>query len=117
LDDCAAHVSSLDRDAAFKEVMRLRGRADAQTVAYLRRLKLIRDMLDVLASTGNPEVLARIRPARKKLNECTAALVMHVKKTTEPVVTTNTTTANIKGRIAVAEDTSCQSLVNSLDKE
>lgn len=49
-DDVHAHMYSLEKEKEFKKV--LRGPLRTATVNYLRRLKLIKDMIDVLKATG-----------------------------------------------------------------
>ena len=77
-DDAVAHMKSLAQEAGFKEVVRPSYKVDTWTLAYLRRLKLIRDMLDVLFKTGNPEVEYRMRPLDKELKKYTRRLIEQV---------------------------------------
>ena len=47
-DDVMAHMKSLAKEPGFKEVLRKPRKSDTWTLAYLRRIKLIRDMLEAL---------------------------------------------------------------------
>ena len=55
-DDVLAHMKSLAKEPGFKEVLRRSRRPDTWTLAYLRRIKLIRDMLQALQDVGGPAV-------------------------------------------------------------
>ncbi len=57
LEDCVEHVKALDKETVFKRVMKLQGTADNETLAYLRRFKLIRDMMDVLKKSEMPGIV------------------------------------------------------------
>lgn len=73
--DAIAHTKALGTDRAFNERVQKGKKVDSDTVAYLRRLKLVNDMVeyvrnnareDVASSTG--ELLVSLRKARKELS-------------------------------------------------
>jgi len=66
-DDAVAHMRSLSQEAGFKEATRRGKKIDTWTIAYLRRLKLIRDMLSTLGEVGTQDVKLRLQPYDKEL--------------------------------------------------
>ena len=55
-DDAAAHLTALDGDRLFRKKTKQRSAANSDTVAYLRRLKVIRDMLTTARSVGEGQL-------------------------------------------------------------
>jgi hypothetical protein len=77
-DDVVAHMKSLAQEPKFMAVTRRGNKIDTWTLAYLRRLKLIRDMLGTLSDVGDETAKARIRPYDKKLGKYERRLVNHI---------------------------------------
>ncbi len=95
-DDVVAHMASLSKEPAFKEVLRPTHTADSLTMAYLRRIKLIKDMLHTLSNGGDQVVKAQIAPLQKELSYHEDKLVDRVHKDMYAVSSTSTTTSKGK---------------------
>jgi hypothetical protein len=115
LEDCIDHVQALDKESLFKKVMKMRGSANNETLAYLRRIKLIRDMMDVLKKSDLPGLAAKIRPVEKDLKRSQAALVAHVKSSTGQRQRVSSTTKQAKGQVVGDNLAACEQLVSSLE--
>jgi len=81
-DDAIAHLKSLSMEKGFRDVTQSGRTVDTWTIAYLRRLKMIRDMLSTLSEIGNAEVKARIQPYDAKLRMHEKKLVSNIKMQT-----------------------------------
>lgn len=119
-DDVVAHMKSLAQEPGFDAVTKRSYRIDTWTLAYLRRLKLIRDMLGTLSDVGDASVKANVRPYDKELAKYERRLLNNVAKQTmtESYTQTETDTrvTNRKSRIVgisskVIND--CDALVHS----
>lgn len=77
-DDVLAHMKSLSLEPGFQEVLRRSRKADTWTLAYLRRIKLIRDMLQTLEKVGGPAVQEEIEPLVYELRKHQRDLVEQV---------------------------------------
>jgi len=73
--DAIAHTKALSTDSVFNQRVQKGKKVDSDTVAYLRRLKVVNDMVeyvrnnareDVASTTG--ELLVNLRNARKELS-------------------------------------------------
>ena len=95
-DDAAAHLRSLSQEAKFKEVVKSGRRIDTWTLAYLRRLKLIRDMLTTLDQFGNKAVRAKIKDYGRQLGKYEEKLLTTLFEQT--VGTSNTSTRRTTSR-------------------
>ena len=78
-DDVVAHMKSLAKEPGFKEVLRRARKADTWTLAYLRRIKLIRDMLKSLERAGGAEVASEIEPLAYELKKHQRNLIDQVR--------------------------------------
>ncbi|NEU36378.1 hypothetical protein GN156_37670, partial [bacterium LRH843] len=56
MDDVSAHIRGLQADPYLKKLKSKT--ADSNTLAYLRRLKIVHDMLESIDSVGHPEISA-----------------------------------------------------------
>ena len=65
-DDLASHLKAVAGDPGFQNAMNVQ-KPNSDTLAYLRRAKLIRDLLDGLYQTGNTEQIAAARPYVDKI--------------------------------------------------
>ena len=83
-DDVVAHMKSLAQEADFEEVVRRSRKIDTWTLAYLRRIKLIRDMLSALSSVGDEVVKTRIRPYDRELKKYEKRLIQQIQMQTRP---------------------------------
>jgi hypothetical protein len=73
-DDLAAHLSAITTDEYFKKILRTGTETSSDTLAYIRRLKIVHDMLltlkqsqDVAISTKASEYLEEIRRKGRRL--------------------------------------------------
>ena len=78
IDDVVGHMKSLAQEDGFKTVTRRSHRADSWTLAYLRRIKLIKDMLRTIAEVGGAEVSVEVDPYRRELNRYQEELVSQI---------------------------------------
>lgn len=67
LEDLTAHLNALSTDPFFVEILKPKYGVDSWTVAYLRRLKLVRDMLAVLHQTNDPRIIDKLAVFDQKL--------------------------------------------------
>lgn len=77
LDDTIAQMSNLANDPGFQFVLRS-NRIDTWTLAYLRRIKLIRDMTNVLFALNDPVITAQLYPYEKDLKKKQEGLAARV---------------------------------------
>jgi hypothetical protein len=96
--------------------MKMRGTANNETLAYLRRIKLIRDMMDVLKESEMPGLASQIRPVEKKLERSQSALVAHVKASTGVRQNIRSETRQVEGQVVADSAEACQQLVSSLER-
>ena len=78
LDDVTAHMKSLANEGMFKTILRFNHRPDTWTLAYLRRLKLVKDMLVTISRGTNEAIVELARPYYKELAEHEATIVGNV---------------------------------------
>ena len=97
-DDAAAHLRSLSQEAKFKEVVNPGRRVDTWTLAYLRRLKLIRDMLTTLNQFGDNTVRAKVKGYGRQLGKYEEKLLTTLLVQTQATSTTSTTKNTSKGK-------------------
>jgi hypothetical protein len=117
LEDCIDHVQALDQEALFKQVMKMRGPANNETLAYLRRIKLIRDMLTALKKSEMPGLAAKIKPVEEKLARSQDALVAHVKASTKVMQQVSTVSSKtVNGKVVGDTKAACEQLVQSLNQ-
>ena len=57
-DDAGAHFQALNKDEKFRRRVRKGKKVDSDTVAYLRRLKVVSDMVAYVGNNGSPEYVA-----------------------------------------------------------
>ena len=93
-DDSVAHMKSLAEEQNFKKVLRRSHQSDSMTLAYLRRIKLIKDMLEALMATDNAEIVSRVQPLDRELSKHERVLVLKVMSEQFDQVTTSTETYN-----------------------
>ncbi|MFK7768301.1 MAG: hypothetical protein AB8B55_13840 [Mariniblastus sp.] len=116
-DDVTAHMKSLALEEGFKKVIK-RGRdIDTWTIAYLRRLKLIRDMLSTLGRFGDNTVKAKLGPYDKELAKYENRLMDEIERQTQPKTfmqnnVTNRQTQTRARRISNKEITDCENVVS-----
>ena len=85
-DDAIAHLKSLAHEPGFQQVTERRHRADSWTMAYLRRIKMIRDMLQTLVEQGGPQVATEIAPYQRELAGYQRELIGQVYREVEAMV-------------------------------
>ncbi len=82
LDDLAAHLLALETDPSLKDVMDVGEKADSNTLAYLRRIKMVDEMLQTILQTNDPNLMAAAEEGRKKVKDIGKALVLKVELAT-----------------------------------
>lgn len=78
MDDLTAHIQALETDPGLRQVSKQNGRADSATLAYLRRLTLVTDMLKAVQVGGTEEYALAAREMDKDLSKYVKKLVMKV---------------------------------------
>jgi len=91
LDDVAAHLQAIETDDEFKKaIKKFLEIASSDTVAYLRRLKLISSMLIALEQSGDPMIAEKSAQYRKKIDAYNTTLEAQVAGSLQKVVITTT---------------------------
>lgn len=91
LDDVAAHLNAIETDDEFeKAIKRSATLANSDTVAYLRRLKLIGSMLIALEQSGDPMIAEKSAQYRKTIDAYNKTLEAQVVNSTKRVRQTTT---------------------------
>jgi len=93
IDDVTAHLKSLANEASFKRVLKLGHKVDNWTLAYLRRLKMVKDMLITISRQANPEAIASLKPVYDDVEDYETKLVSLVQAWLVNIQSTNTTTS------------------------
>ncbi len=83
-DDVVAHMKSLSEEIDFENVVKRNRKIDTWTMAYLRRLKLIRDMLSTISRAGDDIVKARVLPYDRELKRYERRLIEQIEIQTRP---------------------------------
>lgn len=99
LEDAAAHLKALDTDAEFKRAIKKSFKtAGSDTLAYLRRLKLVNSMLVALEKSGAPMIAQRASDFRKDVTGYTEVLTAQVVRSTQDqaFVTRNENTNTVR---------------------
>jgi len=96
IDDVISHLRSLAKEEKFREVLNLNREVDTWTIAYCRRLKVIKDMMITIAEVSDQQVVQNMKPYFDELDEHEENLVSIVNtwlfssvNTTDPTVTTS----------------------------
>ena len=76
-DDLANHLKTVANDQGFQNASMQK--LDSDTLAYLRRAKLMNDLLDKIMLTGNSELLAAAEPYSNEVNEYIDRLVKKIR--------------------------------------
>lgn len=121
VDDLNAHVHALATDAGLKQICKLTVKADSNTLAYLRRLKLVNDMLKAVQVAGNPEFAYRAKAAERELNKYRRDLVTKVilvtQNLSESQVSESTYRTKGGGYRKIGPENSCRALAERLVNE
>ena len=98
LDDVAAHLQAIETDKQFKKAIKKSlETASSETVAYLRRLKLITSMLIALEQSGDPMIAEKSAEYRKTIDGYNQTLLAQaVRSAQDTVLTTRTVTVDDK---------------------
>lgn len=114
-DDIVAHLKGLGADQDFKQVLKSHRVADTWTVAYLRRVKLIRDMIQVLKGTGDPGLLTRLAPYDQELKRYSNRLIENIQLyEIDHVEQFSDTRGSERNTFTTARNAECNSLINSI---
>ena len=97
-DDLLAHIDNLSQDKKFAKASRGGGRVDTWTLAYLRRLNLLEDMIDTLTSANNQEFNARVKPISKRVERGQFALQSMIAADQKETTLRTTSTNRRKGQ-------------------
>ncbi len=119
LDDLSAHVNALATDQDLKRVCELTVKADSNTLAYLRRLKLVTDMLNTVQTASNGEFAYRARQIKRELKKYEQDLVNKVVLATANLSSTNVSNSTRPGsaqgyRTPLGAAASCQAVANRI---
>ncbi len=116
LDDVVAQMGGLAADPGFRKVIDPRYRTDSWTLAYLRRIKLMRDMMSVLYTLNDSSINSRLLPLEKELRSNQEELVLRV--SIAEMATFGTQTSTTFGRTHTRfTGQRCEELVNALQSE
>ena len=77
-DDLASHLKAVAGDPGFQNAMNVQ-KPNSDTLAYLRRAKLIQDLLNGLYQNGNSEQIAAARPYADKIDMFVDGLQRRIK--------------------------------------
>ena len=92
LDDVAAHLQAIETDDQFKKAIKKSFEtATSETVAYMRRLKLISSMLIALEQSGDPMIAEKSTEYRKTIDSYNKTLTAQAVSSAKDVVLTNRT--------------------------
>jgi len=92
LDDVAAHLQAIETDDQFKKAIKKSFEtATSETVAYMRRLKLISSMLIALEQSGDPMIAQKSTEYRKTIDSYNKTLTAQAVSSAKDVVLTNRT--------------------------
>jgi hypothetical protein len=120
-DDVVAHMKSLAQEPGFEEVVRRNRKIDTWTLAYLRRIKMIRDMLSALSTAGNDAVDAQIKPYDIELKRYERRLIEQIQHQTQPRSGTSTRSFTSNGiktkklKVSKSFISDCQDIVEQSD--
>ena len=90
LDDVAAHLQAIDTDDQFKKAIKKSLKdASSETVAYLRRLKLISSMLIALERSGDPMIAEKSAEYRETIDAYNTTLEAQAVRSAQDLVFTN----------------------------
>jgi len=98
LDDVAAHLQAIETDDQFKRAIKKSLKtAGSETVAYLRRLKVISSMLIALEKSGDPMIAEKSAEYRKTIDGYNLTLLAQaVRSAQDTVHTTRTVTTGTR---------------------
>lgn len=121
-DDLNAHINALATDQDLKTVCKLSVKADSNTLAYLRRIKLVKDMLFAIQSAAGDQYASQLRRVRKDLEKYEKNLVAKVIIATQDLARTDVnvnTQSGVRGGLASALGTaqSCQQVAQRIADE
>lgn len=118
VDDVSAHITALSNDNNLKRVCKINLKPDSTTLAYLRRIKLVSDMLKTIQDAGTREYAVRAGKMEKELSKYRKELVMKVIVATQNITQTESSSYNTSStnrwRPALGTAESCQALAEQL---
>lgn len=68
-DDFFAHVKNFEEDKFLPRALATKLEVNSWTFAYLRRARLMHDMVKALLTSGNRELVSRVRPLKRELSD------------------------------------------------
>ena len=87
LDDVAAHLQAIDTDDQFKKAIKKSLKdASSETVAYLRRLKLISSMLIALERSSDPMIAEKSAEYRETIDAYNTTLEAQAVRSAQDLV-------------------------------
>lgn len=114
LDDLAAHMQALSTDTALQEVMRRGRTADSWTVAYLRRVKLLRDIIQTLKRVDDPTIAYRLEPHDQELRRLSQRLIQNIMSYEVTQVDTKHSTRTFNRKSGDFSGPRCEALISQI---
>ena len=91
LDDLSAHLKAMEQDQRFQKATTAR-RISGETFAYLRRARLVNDLLGKVLLTNNKELIAAAEPYVRSIENYIDRVVRRVEKALRPSFAINSGT-------------------------
>ena len=118
-DDLNAHINALATDPDLKAVCKVNVKADSNTLAYLRRIKLVKDMLAAIQTAANDRYAYQARRVGKELEKYEKDLVRKVLLSTQNLSRTDVNVRSSSGNrrrssSALGNAQSCQQLAERI---
>ena len=83
LDDLSAHFKTVEKDEGFQNAA-FEKKASSDTLAYLRRAKLINDLLNKVMQSSDSELVAAAESYSRGINEYIDSLTRRIVRATRP---------------------------------
>lgn len=117
LDDTETHLKALASDPQFVDVCRASRIPDTWTLAYLRRLKMLRDMINVLKTAQNPLLHERLAEMEQGLKRAQRKLTTAVENFQSVATSTSNKTETIDQvfDIPVGTTNICKDVIDNLN--
>lgn len=120
-DDLNAHIHALATDQDLDDICKVNIKADSNTLAYLRRIKLVKDMLGAIQTAADGQYAYQAQRVRKELEKYEKKLVNKVLLATQNLSSTNfnvSSRGNVQsGSIALGNAQSCQQVAERITEQ
>jgi hypothetical protein len=114
-DDLASHLNALTNEPGFRTVVDPIHVPDSNTLAYLRRIKLMRDMIRVLYEANDPSISLSIAPMEQKLSRMQQELIAKVALSEMALVQSKSLTS-MSSRAQRLKGGRCEELVGAIQE-